>query len=71
MAGVGQLVLDGDAELAGEAVDLGAAAVVGAGGGQEDFGAVFGDGDGGVLGEVVGQVAQAGDEGLAGGWGRW
>ena len=48
VAGVGQLVLDGDAELAGEAVDLGASAVVGAGGVQEDLGAVFGDRDGGV-----------------------
>ena len=27
---------------------------------------MVGDGDGGVLVEVVGQVAQAGDEGLAG-----
>src|SRR5690349_7749903 len=49
VAGVGQLVLDGDAELAGEVVDLGASAVVGAGSGQEDVGAVFREGDGGVL----------------------
>ena len=42
VAVVGQAVLDGDAELAGEAVDLGAAAVVGAGGVQEDLGAVSG-----------------------------
>ena len=42
-----------------------AAAVIGAGGGQVDLGAVPGDGDGGVLVEVVGQLAEAGDEGLA------
>ena len=34
---------------------------------QVDFGAVGRDRDGGVPVEVVGQVAQAGDEGLAGG----
>ena len=50
VAVVGQAVLDADAELAGEAVDLGAAAVIGAGGGQEDFGAVRGDGEARVAG---------------------
>ena len=63
VAAVGQLVLDGDAELAGETVDLGTAAVVSAGGVDDDLGAVFGDRDGGVGGQVVGQVTQAGDEG--------
>ena len=51
----------------GEMVDLGASAVVGAAGGQVDLGAVSRDRDGGVPVEVVGQVAQAGDEGLADG----
>ena len=55
----------------GEVVDLGASAVVGGAGVQVDVGAVGRDGDGGVLVEVVGQVAQAGDEGLRGWRGRW
>ena len=62
---IGEVVFDGDAELAGEVVDLGAAAVVGAVGGQENLGAVPRDGDGRMAGQVVGQVPQAGDEGLA------
>ena len=49
MAVIGQVVLDGDAELAGEVVDLGASAVIGAGGVQEDLGAVRGTATAGWL----------------------
>ena len=67
VAAAGQAVFDGGAGVPGEVVDLGAAAVVGAVGAEVDFGAVGRDRDGRVLVEVVGQVPQAGDEGLAGG----
>src|SRR5580692_6540611 len=56
----------GDAELAGELVDLAAAAVVSAVSGQVDFVAVPGHRDGRVPVEVVSQRPQAGDEGLTG-----
>jgi hypothetical protein len=49
MPGAVELVVRGDAELAGEAVDLDAAAVVGAAGGQQDLGAVLGTGTAGWL----------------------
>ena len=46
-------------ELAGDAIDLGASAVIGgAGGDRRMVGAGFRDGDGGVPVEVVGEVAQ-------------